>query len=381
MTIAEKTNNLRRFSEFELLKALAVIGLPLVHVMEEAVLEHFADEGLKTLEYFVFGLSAFGPSVFMICMGFGVGGGKTSPAGIRRTGIQFLLIGFFLNILRWFIPGSIQYFVRGGTTFYELFCYCLESDIYFFVGLFFVCYSFLKKWKVDSFWLLLISVMALSVNSIISPATEHIFTNQAAAAFMGNFVYVKANSCFPLLSWAIFPTIGIILGEVLKKNDEEFRKIFMKRMTVLSAVFFTAFAIFLWTYGIDVMQVLFSANNSFITDLPNVLLLISLACFMIGLMYYLCRGIANSRFMNYMMKVSTFIIPFYLLQWIFISWIFYTLIIIGIPTGSFGIMHYFITVIPVTLICLYLSTAHGMKIMRVITKVTTIKKKKRRKRE
>ena len=42
-------------------------------------------------------------------------------------------------------------------------------------------------------------------------------------------------------------------------------------------------------YGIDFMQVLVSPSNEYITDLPNVILLISLALFLVSLTYYLCK--------------------------------------------------------------------------------------------
>ena len=40
---------LTRFGEFEFLKALAIIGLPLIHVMEQAINYGFATPGLKSV--------------------------------------------------------------------------------------------------------------------------------------------------------------------------------------------------------------------------------------------------------------------------------------------------------------------------------------------
>lgn len=83
---------------------MAILGLPLVHVMEEAIEAGVASDSLTAFGYGIIGLCAFGPSVFMICMGFGIGG-KVAPDSVRRTGIQFLLIGAILNVVRWLIPG------------------------------------------------------------------------------------------------------------------------------------------------------------------------------------------------------------------------------------------------------------------------------------
>ena len=99
---------LTRFGEFELLKAIAIIGLPTVHVMEEAMEAGYASPGLMQFGNVILGLCAFGPSVFMIYMGFGLGGNRTSYDAVRRNGIQFLLIGALLNIFRWFLPGLLS---------------------------------------------------------------------------------------------------------------------------------------------------------------------------------------------------------------------------------------------------------------------------------
>lgn len=372
----EKKKPLTRFGEFEFLKAMAIIGLPLIHVMEEAIEGGFATPGLEAAGYGIIGLCAFGPSVFMICMGFGIGGGRASAASVRRTGIQFLMIGAILNILRWLIPGIIQKLVIH-TNLIEDVDFCLQSDIYYFVGFFFLFYSVLKKWKVTSSQLLLSSIITLTINNMLTPVMAKYVTNSIAASIIGNIIYVDETSCFPLLSWAIFPTVGIILGEVLKKSTEEFREVFMKRMMDFSIVFFIAFVFFLWNYKIDVMKVLVSPNNDYITDFPNVLMLLALACFLIGITYYLCKYIGHTKFMAFMLKISTFIIPFYLLQWILIAWIFYALPICRAPKACFGFVPYFISVIIVTLLCIYTATHHGMKIMKHLTRITTFKKKKK----
>lgn len=72
--ITSRKKPLTRFGEFELLKAIAILGLPAVHIMEEAIEAGYAGAGLTQFGQAIIGLCAFGPSVFMICMGFGIGG-------------------------------------------------------------------------------------------------------------------------------------------------------------------------------------------------------------------------------------------------------------------------------------------------------------------
>jgi len=367
-----------RFGEFELLKAIAIIGLPAIHLMEEAMEGGFASPELMRFGSLIIGLCVFGPSVFMICMGFGIGGGKTTAAGIRRNGIQFLLIGAILNIFRWFIPGIIQSFTLH-TRLIEDIEFCLQSDIYYFVGLFFILYSFLKKKDISAEGMLFISILMITANMLLTPLTGKYITNPIIASLVGNIVYVNETSCFPLLSWAIFPSVGILLGDLLKKSDETKREFIMKRIFDFSFVLFASFMVFLYQYDIDIMKVLVSPNNDYITDIPNVILLVSCALFLISLTYYLCKRIGNSSFMKFMLRVSVFIIPFYLLQWVIIAWIFYILPILRMPPGCFGVGWYLFSVIVVTAICIFVSTRYGMKIMKMLFKITTIKKKRKKK--
>ena len=376
-TSSEGKKPLTRFGEFELLKAIAIIGLPMIHVMEEILEAGFGSPGLQSIGNAVIGLCAFGPSVFMICMGFGIGGSRSSPASIRRTGIQFLLIGALLNIFRWFIPGVLQAIIIH-TPLIEDINFCLQSDIYYFAGIFFIAYSFLKKLKVHTPGLIMISILGVTLNTLLTPLTHRYITNPIAFSIIGNIVYVNDTSCFPLLSWAIFPSTGILLGEVLKKSDEEQREFFMRRILDFSLVLFISFTVFLWDRKIDIMKTLVSPANEYITDLPNVILLISLALLLVGLTYYLCKKIGASPFMGFMLRISTFIIPFYLLQWVLVSWLVYTMMIMRMPKECFGIGIYLVTVAIITAICIVVSYRYGMKIMKILLKVTTIKKKRKR---
>lgn len=378
--VAEQKKPLTRFGEIELLKAIAILGLPAVHVMEEAIEGGFASDGLISFGSAIIGLCAFGPSVFMICMGFGIGGGRTKPDGIFRNGVQFLLIGALLNIFRWFIPGIIQSIVIDKNIIDDL-EFCLQSDIYYFVGIFYIFLALIRRLKIQTPGLIMVSILMLTANMLLTPLTNQYITNPIVASLVGNIVYVNETSCFPLLSWAIFPSVGILLGEVLKKADEDQRENFMKRTMDFSAVLFISFMSFLWIYGVDLTKVLVSPANDYITDLPNVVLLLSLALFLISITYYLCKRIGASKFMAFMLRISTFIIPFYLLQWIIVAWLFYILEIFRVEEGGFGVILYIICVTVITAICIYLTIKHGMKTMKGLLKITSFGRKKKKKKK
>ena len=182
----------------------------------------------------------------------------------------------------------------------------------------------------------------------------------------------------PRLSWAIFPSIGVLLGEILKKSDEETRESIMKTVLGSSAVMLVSFLVFLWDYNIDILKALVSPANDYITDLPNVILLLSLALLLVAAFYYLCKRIGSSGFMAYMLRISTFIIPFYLLQWVIVAWAFYLMSTLQAPEGCYTLPMYIVSVIIVTGVCLFVTSRYGMKIMKLLLKITSFKKKKKK---
>ena len=366
-----------KFGEFDLLKAIAILGLPAVHLLEEGILFGFFSEGVLKLESAIMALCILGPSIFMICMGFNMGSARTSPKNLMKQGVRFLALGMILNILRWFIPGLI-YTILTGDPLIDDISYCLVSDIYFFVGFFYIFYSVIRRFNVNTPGLILTSIIMLTVNTILTPFTAPLAEYMILDSILGNIVYISETSCFPLLSWAIFPSIGIMLGEVLKKVDDERREKIMKRILNFSPLVFISFVVFLWSYGFDVLLVLVSPLNAYITDLPNVILMITLALFLFGALYYPCKAIDKSRFMNFMVKISTYIVPFYMLQWVLVSWVLFVMDLFGLSYGTINIGWYLVCVLAITGICIYVTIKHGFKLTMLLARMTSFKRKRKK---
>jgi hypothetical protein len=228
----------------------------------------------------------------MICMGFGMGGVRSSPHSLVNQGLRFLLLGAVLNIVRSVLPAFILWAVKGEPMLKEA-SFFFASDIYYFVGFFCLFYALIRKLNFKTPGLVVTSIVMLSLNTLLTPLTVQIDAHLILKNLLGNFVYVAEESCFPLLSWAIFPSIGILLGDVLKKVDDGRREHIMKNMIIFSPLVFISFIIFLWSYDFDLLKVLVSPLNEYITDLPNVVLTITLALFLFGVLYYICRQSTN----------------------------------------------------------------------------------------
>ena len=80
----------------------------------------------------------------------------------------------------------------------------------------------------------------------------------------------------------------------------------MRRILAVSFVTFFCFVVFLRDYKFDIVKIAVSPENNYITDFPNVVILVSLALLLVVLNYHLCRFIGASRFMGFMLKISTF---------------------------------------------------------------------------
>jgi hypothetical protein len=289
-----------------------------------------------------------------------------------------LALSAILNVLRWLLPGFLLWIVHGDPMSDDI-CYFLVSDIYNFVGIFLVFYALMLKLKLSTVAILVTTIVMLTVNTLLTPVMANIVTDQYLVSIIGNLVYIDETSCFPLLSWAIFPTTGILLGEILKKATDEKRALMMKRMLFFSPVVFISYLVSLSIYGHDIMKVMVSPLNNYITDLPNVVLMISLALFLFALLYYVCNVIDKSRFMKFMVKISTYIIPFYMLQWILVSWVFYGMDLFECEEGVLTLLWFIVASVLITGICIYVAVRHGMKVTKFLARMTSFRRKSKRK--
>ena len=117
-----KKKRIHKFGEFDLMKAIAVLGLPIVHLLEEGIYENYVSQNVHKLESLIVALCIVGPSIFMMCMGFGLGGARSSPKSMLKMGFRFLALGAILNLVRFIIPGFLLWGVHG-TSMVEEICY------------------------------------------------------------------------------------------------------------------------------------------------------------------------------------------------------------------------------------------------------------------
>ena len=313
----------RRFEELDLSRSLPLLLLPLVHVYEEFESIDALPESILDGYSWILYLCNLMPSIFMILMGANMYFSRRSTAkDLFKRGLCFIGIGFALNFFRFIIPTIITSIINGEPSAiigeYGTLYYTLTPDIYDFVGLAFICFAIFKKFDFSPLAILLSSVGLLTLDVIIPQfSTDITFVD----GFIGRFIYMDEDSCFPLSTWLIFPAIGYCFGYFYKNFEtEEIRKKFVKRMFWTSLVGLLAIWFSLREYDLDALLIMTSPANEYITDLPNVLMLTFLAGIWFAIFYFIYFKVKDTKTCKLLVTISKGILPFYIAQWIIIGW-------------------------------------------------------------
>ena len=198
--------NTGRQPELDLLKALCVIGMIMVHV--------FLDLGKDIMPSVMddYMTEFFGAATFMICMGIGMCYmRKQTPASYLMRGFGLLTIGQFLNILRNSLPNLIAYWITGKQFFIANSLLILQSDILTFAGLSFLLMALFKKLRLKNGTILGISVL-MSLAALIASHTVPEPSSYLVSQFLAFFIITKAEAYFPLLCYFIFVAFGYFIG-------------------------------------------------------------------------------------------------------------------------------------------------------------------------
>lgn len=309
----------RRFEELDILRALPILGLPLAHILEECseygMLQPQVEHGMA----FSYALFAWGAPIFMFLMGANWSfSRRTTPAYLVHRGLLLLLTGVLLNLVRFVLPSSVGPFIGNGEAFYSSLSMVLCSDIYDFSGAAFLLMALCLRLKLRPVPLLTLALALLTLgNSIALPDG----TDKYLLCFLGRFVWLNSFSYFPLTTWFIFPAAGYVFGRVYRDfATEGARARFCLQLIPAGAVGLAACITALQAHGHSALTIYASPVNNYITDLPNVAMILCTTLFSIGLFYYLYLLIQPTRLKTAMVAVSKVIMPFYIIQWVIIGW-------------------------------------------------------------
>ena len=308
-----------RFKEFDIIRALSLLALPLIHTYEEMMLLDALPGAVSDgcIWIMIFGNTA---PIFMLCLGTNLAFSRhTTAEDLLRRGFQFLCWGLLLNLARFIFPSALtSLYLHSPALLYESFYYTLAPDIYDFAGLAFLVFALFRKLNFSTLQILLTSFFMLTLDSVIPNFHT---PNDYCNALIGRFLWMDADSCFPLLTWLVYPAVGYCFGLFfLKQKNKADRDRLMKRVLCVSAIGLVAMWFSLRSYGLDPLLIMISASNEYITDLPNVLSMIFFSGIPFALIYFFFHKFQHTRFCRGLVDISYSIIPFYISQWIIIGW-------------------------------------------------------------
>ncbi|MCR5099556.1 MAG: acyltransferase [Lachnospiraceae bacterium] len=225
MSEAKKTS---RVPEIELMKAVAIIGMVLVHTLEASwdSLSN-ADSGPGYLVFYLieFTGGVFCSGGFMFAMGWGAAYSKRSTVQTFLTRlVKLLLLGLVVNFFEIFVPGIIDPAGCGPVS--DFYYAILAVDIYYYAALFMLYFAVMKHFEDNTAVQAVISGSLVAVFVIVNTmVTPEGFSsgNDWLDTLMGLFVRENEYSYFPIVTWGIYPIMGYWLCRIYKKWDDRRR--------------------------------------------------------------------------------------------------------------------------------------------------------------
>ena len=246
---ATSKNNARRRFEIDVVKFLAIVFMVCVHVYEDMSVIDWSvphtDVFGNVIEFLGGPLTA---PVFMFTMGIGmVLTHHDTPKEFAKRGLHLFVAGYVLNFIRGPLPLlTAKILGIDPEVDYTILSSLMITDILQFAGLTFLLAAALKKLKLKSVYIFIIAIVMQAAGCAVEVWSETLppsFISYVA----GLFIFAGGVTCFPFLTWFVFPAAGMVFGELLQKNERAYKQAFAAGVGVLAA---TLSYVFLSAYDI-----------------------------------------------------------------------------------------------------------------------------------
>ena len=356
----------------DILKVLALLGLPFVHASIILVANGFCTEGVTNMAGFFGFLMVFGGPVFMICLGIDLYENR-SYKSIIKMGVEISLINIVFNLIRYNLPDSILVFA-GFVPSNMMLIDPVAGDIYAFVGLFCIFYGLAKKfnWSLSACTAAAVGLFAL--NLLLE---NHLLpVDMVLGYYIGNLISGYDGACFSLFGWSIFPIIGLHIAKVMKlekaKRDRTFGLILLG-----TVVAFGVFLAVLNSMGTDVLQVMLAFTTHVYGPLQAITMILS-GVFAVSLMYFIYCLVPENRFERKVIMLTNLVMPFYLIHFVIVCWLIcfpeFALLAAGRAPICVSVAGFFALSLGVTLVSAFICYKKGFTITRWLFKVFDYKR-------
>ena len=314
----EEVNKGRQI-EFDIAKAVCILGMVFVHCFEELTFSGSDPTGIASYIMVIVLDAIFGAATFMASMGLGIAySWKGDADSYIKRGFKILILGYALNFLRWTIPFSIFLIPEKMTAFETIVVYGLNNDIMQFAGLALMLFGFLKKIKLSDLAITAIAVGMSVIGSFFRFVTfNSTFIDQITAMFFGiTDEYEYACAYFPLFNWFIIVVCGYLYGKALRRC-KDLKKYYAIALPV-SAVILAVYMIIAIPNRMGLMNDdIF--HYYFMTTIEVPVCLIGMI-FATSVYHYISL-IMSDKVKHLIYKISNNINTTYCIHWIIIGWI------------------------------------------------------------
>lgn len=342
MFAGTQVNKGRQF-EVDLAKALAIVFMIFVHVLE--FVYPYVDMGLWTRYIIRFAGGPLAAPVFMTAMGIGlVYSKRQDPEYLVRRGLLLIALGYILNVLRGALPNIAAYMAFGDSAYMT---YAWEDliclDILQFAGLAFILFALFRYVHAKDVHIVLMAIVMLIIATFVPIMFED---SPIISAVVGYLFYQTDYTAFPLFSWFIYPVVGYVFGKALMRVTD--KKGFYGLLILVSSILFVIYTAVITIAGYSLYDIILEEYyRQTIISVPWILLVCGMAY---GVLYFVSLGMrTHSR------KAVTFmsagITAIYIVQWTIIAWL-YTLWFDGVAmsTIEYLVLTSFITIVSIMIV-------------------------------
>ncbi len=318
MGVALQQSRPSRHTEIEIGKGIAVFLMICVHVLEvhaDPVVHHswFG----KVIEF----ITCFPAApLFMMAMGVGTVYSRRQDARYAFSrGAWLLATAYLLNAARLFIPLllglRLGFLTPDGILYDHVVLSLLEVDILHFAGLAFLLIGVLRAAKVPWTAYPVVGLALVTLNY----AVRGIVTGEPITdTILGLFWGASVDTYFPLLSWAMYPLVGVAFGHLLKRTTDK-RRFYLRTFIICSGVLLVALCVsdmgFLYYMG-------FPEEHSFAyyhQDLLGNAVNGSAALMWLSVVYFLSPALP-ARLTQRLLFWSKHLTTIYITHWVLVGW-------------------------------------------------------------
>ena len=319
--------NTGRQIEFDIAKAVCILGMVFVHCFEE-LSTPAAEESLAGYIMIIALDAIFGAATFMSSMGLGIAyglkDGQDMSAKLMKRGVEIFVIAYVLGFIRYGLPGLI--FLRdsmpadyGVPLIVGIAMDSVINDILQFAGLALFLFGLLKKLKLSDKGVFIVALVMSVIGSFVRFIyIDDYFLCNGIGLFVGTIYDLEydAGGIFPLFNWFIFVVGGYLYGKALQrcKDINKYYKITLPISFAIIAV-----------YCLICIPNRFGMMNENIFHYYQMTTLDAIICF-IGMIfatsvYHFISLVLGDKVKKVIQTISTNINSVYCIHWVIIGFI------------------------------------------------------------